>query len=771
MLPSYDAIVIGSGFGGSVAACRMAQAGYSVGVLERGRSYETNRFPRDWNNPSNGWLWPVEQGLLDIRPFEEMTIVQSAGLGGGSLIYANVHLRAPEEVFAHGWPSGYTRAALDPYYDLVAYMLDINPITKSSYLGMPTKTRLMRDVARDLKRSDQFCYPNIAVDFGPPEIEHQNKFGAKQKGCNYCAECDIGCNVHAKNTLDFNYLTVARSNHAEIGTQCEVLRIEPIADSTYNYKVTFKDHQNSARTGECSAKHVFVCGGAINSTELLLRCRDVYGTLPKLSDRLGYGYSGNGDFLAFAFNTKQQFKPSEGPTITTGIVYSRQDADFDNWFIFQEGGYPKEIGGLLQLLNPRRSLFREADVLTREAFHEAFRSASARSKSGPPGFPDPQSDNTAIFLAMGRDLANGVIQLHSISKDLKITGETPSNLPLYGAESRFSTDVAEAMGGNVAMNPLWRLFHLPVSVHNLGGCPMADSPDAGVVDPNGEVFGYPNLFVLDGSILPKATGVNPSHTIAAVAERNIETAIRRLKANDKWRAPDADNATPIIDPLTSITIPPGGTLPTNTPAIGIAFTETMKGHVAKGWTPPDDYVGAENAGQASNSRMEFTLTITMPDLDAFLVSPQHAGKAVGTVRVDGFTTTLAGVPVSDGVFNLFVNGDEFYQRRMLYALPFIGSDGKPYLLDGFKDVRDHGHFDVWGATSTLYTVIREGHSHEGSVVATGIMKIHIPDFLHQLTTFQAVGATTPIQKAKALTRFGESFFGSLWDVFVRPHFE
>jgi cholesterol oxidase len=284
------------------------------------------------------------------------------------------------------------------------------------------------------------------------------------------------------------------------------------------------------------------------------------------------------------------------------------------------------------------------------------------------------------------------------------------------------------------------------------------------------VFGYPDLFVLDGSVLPKATGVNPSHTIAAVAERNIEIAIRRFKADDKWRAPERDNATPIIDPLASITIPPGGTLATKTPSIGITFTETMKGHVSKGWTPSDDYIGAENAGQASNSRMEFKLDITMLDLDAFLASPQHTGKAVGTVIVDGFTPEI-GAPVSDGIFNLFVNGDEFYQRRMLYALPFIGSDRKPYLLDGFKDVRDHGHFDVWGATSTLYSVIREGHSHEGSVVATGIVKIHIPDFLRQLTTFKAIGAPTAIQRAKALTRFGESFFGSLWDVFVRPHLE
>jgi cholesterol oxidase len=118
-----------------------------------------------------------------------MTVVQAAGFGSGSLIYANVHLRAPAEVFQRGWPAGYTRAALDPYYDLIAWMLDIQPITKAP-LGLPAKTQVMKSVAARLGRSDQFCYPNIAVDFGAPEVAHQNEFGATQKGCNFCGECE-----------------------------------------------------------------------------------------------------------------------------------------------------------------------------------------------------------------------------------------------------------------------------------------------------------------------------------------------------------------------------------------------------------------------------------------------------------------------------------------------------------------------------------------------------------------------------------------------------
>jgi len=331
MKAKYDAVVIGTGFGGSVAACRLAQAGFNVGVLERGRRYDTNPFPRDWTNPANGWLWQVGQGLFDVKHLAQMTVIEGAGLGGGSLIYANVHLRAPQEVFNHGWPAAYSREALDHYYDLVAYMLDINPITESKHFqkqypasaGLPPKTAWMKQVAAAMGRSEQFCYPNIAVDFNEPDVPRRNKFNADQRGCTYCGECDIGCNVHAKNTLDFNYLKVAQDHRADIATQCEAIKIAPLTGD--GYEVTFRDHTAGGQLATVTAKYVFVCAGAVNSTELLLRCQRQYGALPDLSSRLGYNYSGNGDFLAFAFNTKDDVLPNVGPTITTGIVYSRND--------------------------------------------------------------------------------------------------------------------------------------------------------------------------------------------------------------------------------------------------------------------------------------------------------------------------------------------------------------------------------------------------------------------------------------------------------------
>ncbi len=209
-----------------------------------------------------------------------------------------------------------------------------------------------------------------------------------------------------------------------------------------------------------------------------------------------------------------------------------------------------------------------------------------------------------------------------------------------------------------------------------------------------------------------------------------------------------------------------------TAAIGLSFTETMKGFLHKGAVPAahDDlaaYVAAERAGQQANSYMEFTLTIAMPSLQAFLDDAAHPGIANGNVRVDGFTAG-AGAPVSDGLFNLFIETGRQYDRRMLYALPFVGADGNPYLLDGFKEVRDDGRFDVWGATSTLYTVIRAGHERSGEVLASGILHILIADFMRQLGTFAVSGTDDPARKAEALAQFGRMFMGTLWDVFVRP---
>ncbi|EKX67841.1 GMC family oxidoreductase [Streptomyces ipomoeae] len=750
MRDQYDALVIGSGFGGAVAACRLAQAGRRVGVLERGRRYTLGTFPRDWSDPLNGWLFQHDQGLFDVRPVNEMTIVQGAAYGGGSHIYANVHLRMPADGFAQGWPRGYDRASLDPYYDLVAWMLDVNTVSADQPHGVPLKTVRTRQAAERMGRGDQVVLTPLAVDFGDPNTLHTNKFGAQQYGCRHVGECDIGCNYQAKNTLDLNYLTVAERHGAEVGTRCEVTRITPTQDGAY--QVLYTDHGEGGAERRITAPVVVLAAGAVNSTELLLRCRDQHGTMPRLSAALGRRYSGNGDYLGFAFGTDLPMEPSSGPTITSGIVHDRGRGAARRWFIFQEGGFPREIAGLLQLLGEHDErligLHRAQDEVL-----EGIRKA-ARERIGT---DEKDGEHSAVFLAMGRDTADGRISLVPVTHDLRVTWNLSRNLGLYETEERFCKDMAEALGGKAAANPLWRALRLPVSVHNLGGCVMADDPSQGVVDAGGEAFGYPNLFVLDGGCLPASTGVNPAHTIAAVAERNVERLIRRITGQPRWTAPERQHAVPVADPLAAVRVPAGGTPAPSAPGTGLRFTETMHGRL----TAPGD------AAPRPEAETSFRVTVTAPVLADFLDDATHPMAAHGTVQVPGITGR-DGAQVAGGVVNLLTAGDNRDARKMIYTLPFFGQDGRPYLLDGVKDVRDHGRFDIWGSTTTLHTRVRRGSTPDGPVLLSGDLRLGAVDFARQLTTVRITATSNPLWQAGALARFGLFFAGSLWDVFVRP---
>jgi cholesterol oxidase len=708
-------------------------------------------------------------------------VVQAAGYGGGSLVYANVQYRPPADLFDHCWPDGFNRAELDPYYDLVAYMLDICPVAENQPNGLPPKTALMEKVAADLGRSGQFFHPNLAVDFGDPARPRRNKFGVEQTGCCHCGECDIGCNTHAKNTLDLNYLAVAEQHGATVVTECEARHIAKGADG---YIVHFSDHA-SGTDGQVAAPEVFLCAGAVNSTELLLRSRDQHGALPNVSDRLGAGYSGNGDFLAFAFDTSPApYLPSRGPTITTAIVYDDKSRTDRTWFAFEDGGYPRTAAALLQLMNADRTWLGGADLVRHDFGPAASHARELTDRLA------ADSDHAAVFLVMGRDRANGTISFLPGGDRICVHWDIGSNLPLYVQESAFCNDVAGALGGRFVANPAWTYLRQPVSVHNLGGCPMGQSPEHGVVDADGEVFGYPGLYVLDGAILPSATGANPSHTIAAVAERCIERAIRRITGNQEWSAPERADAHPITLPEDKITIPAAGTAPPRTPIAGMRFTETMRGTLKP--TPAASQPAAASrrrrhaaspAGRAKDGSEEvhagpkpdglkasFRVTIASPDLDKFLVDPAHPAAADGTVWVEGYTGP-GGRPIVGGLFNLFTDADGLYRRNMLYSLPFHGRNGRHYLLEGHKDVWDHGNFDLWDSTTTLYTTLIDADDPSRPSLATGVLKLNLPMLARQMTTIRITGTGNRVSQLASLSAFGQFFASTLFDVFVRARLD
>ena len=749
----FDALVIGSGFGGAVAACRLAQAGVDVAVVERGRRWRPGSFPRDLSRLDDGWLWACEHGLYDVKPLNDILAVQAAGYGGGSLVYANVAMRPPAEVFDNAWPQPYSREMLDPYYDLVSYMLDVGPVTADPRTGdLPPKTRFMARTADMLGEGDGLFHPNLAVTFEDAGPGQRNRFGIPQRGCQFVGECDIGCNVGAKNSLDHNYLAVAEQHGAAIGVRSEAVYV---AKSAGDYRVRLREYGRvgTGRDGierDITAGAVFVCAGALGTTELLLRSRDQYRTLPDLPAGLGRGYSGNGDFLSFGRGLRERFEPGSGPTITAASLLRTLTAGEDHWFVLEDGGFSTQLAKLVSGLDLSQLPTHVVDSLSKgmlRAIGHARRFAATL---------DDERD-TAVLLAMGRDRAQGRIELRGRKHRLHVTWNVTSNDPLYTAERAVSANVVRAAGGQPFVTPTWALFRQPVTVHNLGGARMGtDSQDA-VVDPDGEVFGHPGLYVLDGAALPGSTGANPSLTIAAVAERCIQVAIRRLTGSPAWAAPERGVAEPREVPedaaVRAVSARPG---PQRIEA-GISFTETMRGAVLL----PDGHGGAPR-----RHGVTLRLNARAPDLQAFLDDPVHAVPLAGTIHVEGLTRQPA--QVTGATLHLMVAASDGPRRTMDYIVPFTDDAGTPLVLQGSKRIERRWLNGPWHATTVLPFAIVPPESRYESLAPTGRVVISPVDVVRLLTSIRSTGTTRGVKAVGVVARFGAYFADAVLRAYVTP---
>jgi choline dehydrogenase-like flavoprotein len=969
--PLFDAVVVGTGFGGAVAACRLAQAGKKICVLERGRRYQANDFPRPAERPdhlphTSRWAWVLDQGLWDIKDLQGTLSVQAAGYGGGSLVYANVHLRPPPQVFspANGWPTVYTRRELDKYYDVVAAVLRVQPLpatltSPSPISGVLPKFQAMQSAATGLHREQWFFKPPLAIDF---------------KKCVMCGECIAGCQFQAKNTLDLNYLAAAeRIGDVDVRTLAEVTEISQDADA---YVVTYHDHATRSEA-EVRAKSVFLCAGAVNSTHLLLRS----GKLPMTGRKhIGARFFGNGDAIAMTYDTTPAPAPTVGPTITGTLLYNRKmpsdGTASAEWFLIQDGGYPKWLepvlglfrgefwlGGnrisrstgrpdvdrreaevrreadalvergrammsaLIGLLDARRSLrlaltdvgarldLRQAigrrttdlvldEVLPRQILalrnalqsflrerekretatlthatldkigeqivdanhpHWLFRQLVDQAKekaepflvpttlatvhkhflNAPDGTIDPfttavlwpfavetakrlflgqrPDDHAFLMLAVGIDPAPGQLYLDSDGR-LKAFWDAAANMRFTTLEERLMCDVAQALGGEMRLNPDSSARRRPVTVHNLGGCAMADDAEHGVTDPNGRVWGTRALYVLDGSAIPGPLGANPSATIAAIAERNV-----RLALADRSSPIFTDVSVPLNPPLpdgqtleeiknelgwTPAILDPIAAVPPSLPppppvshAVGFKFSEVMEGFY--------------KADGQDNLPLRAELTATIDDLSAFLVDPGRKVAIEGTVRLAlapesptdyRATGTLEllrhaealkvlaalfndGLKIAgrsrdvDGESAFRLSEDEGEKRKtdaaaMDVLLQRIQAQSQRYEMaydlkleapsgalgfKGLKTIRGGSGLAAWTQTTTVAVEL----TRDGARVpfGTGTMHVHLADFLRtQVPSFEITGVEPDdhVRIAWGFERFFRFFLGTLGQVYV-PH--
>jgi len=515
---AFDVIVIGSGFGGAITSCRLQQKGYRVLVLERGRRWDKTNFPR---GPEDAWVWDSDKpehcnGWLELRTFPHMSVAVGAAVGGGSLIYANISREAPRWRFAKGWPPEITYDELKPHYDTVKAFMNVREVPDNQWTP---RMRLMKEGAEKVGLGDRFRKLELAVTFdeaftyddlakgAAASRSSLNAHGAEQGTCVHLGNCDIGCDVHAKNTLDRNYLFVAEKAGAEVRALTIVTNIEPLAGG--GYRVSFDRLENGARiAGSETAKLVIVAAGSLGSTELLLRCRDVTGSLPNLSGFLGRDWSSNGDFLTPAFYASRDCSPTVGPTIASAIDLYDGDADATFWI--QDGGLPNLTRDYLDRMRADPAAGFETKALL-ESMQWLLRR-------------DDPLKGVMPWFAQGVDAANGVLTLGPRSAvdprlRLCLDWEIERSKEVIDAIVSMHKRLSYATNGEPLVPPTWTLFKNLITPHPLGGCNMGVDVATGVVDHAGRVFGHPGLYVADGAIVPEALGVNPSRTIGALAER------------------------------------------------------------------------------------------------------------------------------------------------------------------------------------------------------------------------------------------------------------
>jgi cholesterol oxidase len=572
----FDAVIIGSGFGGSVMAYRLAEAGLKVCLLERGKAYPPFSFPRAPFKLRNNFWEPDEGlfGMYNLWSFKGSGALVSSGLGGGSLIYANIIIRKDEKWFVKDLKDGgyenwvVTRQDLDPHYDNVDRMMNVQKYP----LGIPKfpeppKTLAMKEAAAKLKEkckhdTVEWIPLNLAVSFrqhpvgdpdnpdnqnNPPKIgepifeEKPNYHGKTRLTCVLCGECDLGCNTGSKNTLDYTYITAAHHNQADVRTLCEVKSFAPNSDGK-GYSVTYVKHDPDkwheektpdAQTITCD--RLIISAGTFGSPYLLFKNLAKFPNIDK--NILGSRFCVNGDLLSFLINSQEKkngkcvprnLDPSFGPVITSAI---RLGDTLDGMgeqgrgFYVEDGGNPyllswaAELTGFASLLG-RAVQFGKMFFKYRLGFNkDADLDSEIAALIGDCG----TSKSSLPVLTMGRDIPNGRISYDG--KYLDCDWEIKKSQQYYDRVVRVVRGIAGALNAEYMDNPSYQYFHQVLTAHPLGGCPMGRDKTEGVVDTYGEVFDYPGLYVMDGSILPGPVGPNPSMTIAAVSDRAAEHII------------------------------------------------------------------------------------------------------------------------------------------------------------------------------------------------------------------------------------------------------
>ena len=506
---TYDYIIIGSGFGGSVSAMRLAEKGYSVAVIEKGKRIRTPDFPKsNWKLSKYLWVPMLKWfGFQKLTFFKEVFILSGVGVGGGSLVYANTQMVPPDAFFnnpvwAHlkDW-----KAVLMPFYDKAKFMLGTTP-----YPYEYVEDKMLKEVAKDMGREDSYGSVNVGVYFGDTEKETDPYFngqGPMRKGCTECAGCMVGCRFNAKNTLDKNYLYFAEKFGTEVIPETLVTKIE-FVDDTYHIHVKQSTSWFSKKNRVYKSKGLVVSGGVLGTMDLLLKQKHEDKTLTNLSDTLGLNVRTNSESLCAVGDANT--KMNNGIAITS--IFNPDDDTHVEIVKYPDGS--GAMAKLASLATGNGSPLVRTAKLIGNIITQPINFLKMTFK--------PNITKTSIIFLVMQTLDNSMKMIwkkglfgSGIAFDNKGANRVPAYIEI-GQEVMHR--YAKKVDGIAANTITEVMFNMSSTAHILGGCPMGETPETGVVNEKFEVHNYPNMYILDGSIIPCNLGVNPSLTITTLSE-------------------------------------------------------------------------------------------------------------------------------------------------------------------------------------------------------------------------------------------------------------
>jgi len=778
----YDVVIVGSGYGGAVVASRIAarNGAHTVCILERGEEWHPGSYPDrllaavrqvQWHGPRRDVGRP--SALYDFHYSKDLSVLVGCGLGGTSLINANVVLPPTDSVLQDTrWPSevrnsGSLMAGFERARDMLRpeeYPRPIyphQPVSESASAWVPLYKRdTIRETGRLLSpfppgfgAATELTPLRLAVSF-ESRINH---VGIQEKACNLCGNCVSGCNFSAKKTLIMNYLPDAKARGAEIfcGVAVRWLERRGVRWIVHFDLPNAKRERFRPQEMFVTADRVILSAGSLGSTEILLRSRARGLTM---SEQVGKGFSGNADFIAFSYNVDPSVRAigsrsdmpspeaSIGPTITS-MVDARL-AHRPGGVVIQDGAIPTALSAPLRFLfpiaartvgtipewSPRARLKRWVREL--EALFTGERRGALR--------------NTQTLLVMGHEENTGQLVLERDRVQVKWPG-VGSQL-IFQQIKRLLYQGTAQLGGVLVKNPFWsrsfgrRLF----TVHPLGGCVMGATKASGVVNHKGQVFDgageesvHHGLYVSDGSVIPVSLGANPLLTICAVAER-AGLMISEEISGDRQAMPNVHPQPVRRD--------------TRMPGVGVHFSERMTGTFT--W-----------AGDPTKSLpIEMILTANSENLDDMLRDSKRAMELVGTVRAPNLAGVGRVLTITEGCFNLFAEKrDRAEYLKLGYRMKLTSVDGRTFRLTGEKALHD----DAWVADMvkdlTRMPIVLEELVGDRTVRrGEGSVQIARSEIPRIVTSVRVTGARSRVQRYRALLRFLRFYAGRVLHVYGWP---